>query len=82
MGKALDKAAARAIEDAPLTLAELAEAVGVHFTLLQKIRDGDRAATPEVAATLAKVIRRRTKRLATLADQLEAEVRAERKRRR
>ena len=81
MGKALNRAAVAAIERAPLTLAELADAVGVHYTLLQKIRDGSRAATPKTAEALAKVLRRRTTQLAALADRLEAEARAERERR-
>ncbi len=61
---------------------QLAEEAGYDRSTFAKYRSGEREVTPDAAEALAEVLRRRGKRLAELAEQLEKEARAERERRR
>ena len=69
----------RALERAPVSVVRLAEEAGYHYTSFQKYQDGSRTPTPDAAEALAKVLRRRGRKLTELADQLEQQAKAERK---
>ena len=68
----------RALDAAALSLTGLAEEAELHHVTLRRWRSGDRGVDPESALKVAGVLRRRTKRLARLADELEQIARAER----
>jgi SOS-response transcriptional repressor LexA len=82
MGKRLKELMFRATEEAAVSIVQLAQEAGYHWTTFAKYREGTREPTAEAAAALAKVLRRRGRRLLDLADRLEKLARSERERRR
>ncbi len=81
MGKRLNQLMHRAMEGGAVSIRELAEEAGYHWTTFAKYREGTREPTPDAALALAKVLRRRGRNLAKLADRLEKLARSERERR-
>jgi transcriptional regulator with XRE-family HTH domain len=67
----------RAIDEATLGVADLAESIGYDRTTLARWRDGSRWPTGAALRALGRVLRRRGRRLLELADRLEAEAEKE-----
>ncbi len=75
MGKRLDRATWQAIELATAATRELAEEAVLHSVTVHRWRAGTHSPGPGGALKLARVLRRRARRLAELADRMEAHAR-------
>ncbi|MDP2578210.1 MAG: helix-turn-helix domain-containing protein [Candidatus Palauibacterales bacterium] len=80
MGERLNKAMNRALDRASMSLTTLAEEAGLHHITLRRWRMGTRNVGPDAALKVAKVLKRRSKELAKLAQKLEDIAREEAKR--
>lgn len=81
MSKRLNELMHRALDEAAVSIRELAEEAGYHWTTFAKYREGTRDPTPDAAIALAQVLRKRGRKYLDLADRLERLARSERERR-
>lgn len=81
MGEKVNRIMRKALKAVTASLREIAEEAGVHPVTLARHASRAMGVSPEIALKVARVLRRRGKRLAKLADELENAARAAKKRR-
>jgi transcriptional regulator with XRE-family HTH domain len=70
MGKQLTRTVARAIEQAPCSIRELAREAGVSHVTLLRIKNGTHPASPQVARAVADALDRWGQRCSQQADRI------------